>query len=96
MISCGINDLASQGAREETPVDVEKARQEAQELHDAGAKQWGTDGSKFSQVIAERSFQQLRAIFDEYAKVRSKMMFVNTILRSLSICMYLLESVPLL
>jgi len=61
-----------QGAREETPVDVEKARQEAQELHDAGAKQWGTDGSKFSQVIAERSFQQLRAIFDEYAKIAQR------------------------
>ena len=49
--------------------DMEKARQEAQELHDAGAKQWGTDESKFNQVIALRSFPQLRATFDEYAKV---------------------------
>ena len=35
-------DVTLQGNREETPADVEKARQEAQELHDAGAKQWGT------------------------------------------------------
>ena len=52
-------DVTLQGNREETPADVEKARQEAQELHDAGAKQWGTDESKFNQVIALKSFPQL-------------------------------------
>ena len=62
-------DVTLQGNCEETPADMEKARQEAQELHDAGAKQWGTDESKFSQVIVLRSFPQLRATFDEYAKV---------------------------
>ena len=66
---CLYIDVTLQGNREETPADVEKARQEAQELHDTGAKQWGTDESKFNQVIALRSFPQLRATFDEYAKV---------------------------
>ena len=68
-IVCFNIDVTLQGNREETPADVEKAHQEAQELHDAGAKQWGTDESKFNQVIALRSFPQLRATFDEYAKV---------------------------
>ena len=63
-------DVTLQGNREETLADPDKARQEAQELHDAGANQWGADDSKFHQVIALRSFPQLRAIFDEYAKVR--------------------------
>ena len=70
------HDLTSQGTREDddTPVEEEKARREAQELHDAGVKQWGTDGSKFNEFIALRSFPQLRATFDEYKKVRSKVM----------------------
>ena len=59
-----------QGNREETPADMEKARQEAQELFDAGEKQWGTDESKFNQILCYRSFPQLRATFDEYLKVR--------------------------
>ena len=59
-----------QGNREETPVDMEKACQEAQELFDAGEKQWGTEESKFTQILCYRSFPQLRATFDEYLKVR--------------------------
>ena len=68
------HDLTSQSAREDDddPVEEEKARHEAQELHDAGVKQWGADGSKFNEFIALRSFPQLRATFDEYKKVRSK------------------------
>ena len=63
--------LGGQGAREENArVDMEKARREAMELYQAGEKKWGTDESKFNQILAVRSFPQLRATFDEYVKVR--------------------------
>ena len=53
-------------------VDMAKATREAQELFQAGEKKWGTDESKFNQIIAVRSFPQLRATFDEYVKVSRK------------------------
>ena len=46
-----------------------KAQREAQELYQAGEKKWGTDESKFNQIIAVRSFPQLRATFDAYVRV---------------------------
>ena len=59
-----------QGARDESSsVDHEKAKREAQELYEAGEKHWGTDESKFNFIIASRSLPQLKATFEEYAKV---------------------------
>ena len=59
-----------QGAREEgAAVDMAKAQREARELYQAGEQRWGTDESKFNQIIAVRSHPQLRATFDEYVKV---------------------------
>ncbi len=51
-------------------MDVAKAEREAQALYQAGEKQWGTDESKFNQILAARSFPQLRATFEAYVKVR--------------------------
>lgn len=57
--------------QEELPVDREKARKEAEELHAAGEKKWGTDESKFNHILAMRSYDQLLATFEEYRKVSS-------------------------
>ena len=63
--------MSPQGEREETAtVDMAKATREANELYQAGEKKWGTDESKFNQILALRSFPQLRATFQEYSKVR--------------------------
>ncbi|RUS71639.1 hypothetical protein EGW08_020601, partial [Elysia chlorotica] len=43
-----------------------------QELYQAGEKRWGTDESKFNMVLASQSFPQLRAVFDEYAKIAQR------------------------
>lgn len=70
MCSSAVTLSRVQGAREEnSAVDMEKAKREAQELYRAGEQKWGTDESKFNQILAVRSFPQLRATFDEYVKV---------------------------
>jgi hypothetical protein len=53
-------------------VDRAKATQDAKALYEAGEARWGTDESKFNAVLASQSFEQLRAVFDEYEKVSRK------------------------
>ena len=73
-----------QGARDEgVPVDQAKAEKEAKDLHDAGEKRWGTDESRFNQVLALRSFQQLRATFDAYQRIAHRDI-VSSISREMS------------
>ncbi|CAF0825966.1 unnamed protein product [Adineta steineri] len=62
-----------QGNRPETTeVDVEKAKQDAQEIIDAGPAKFGTDEAKFNVLFCNRSDSQLRAIFNEFAKLTGK------------------------
>ena len=62
-----------QGARDAfVELDEAKAEKEAKDLYDAGEGQWGTDESRFNQVLALRSFPQLRATFDHYRKIAKR------------------------
>ena len=62
-----------QGKRPETTeVNVEEAKQDAQSLVEAGQAKFGTDESKFNTLFCDRSDSQLRAIFNEFAKITGK------------------------
>nr|AAH81392.1 Annexin A3a [Danio rerio] len=59
--------LLAEGARDESPsVNVDKAREDAQALYQAGEKKLGTDESKFIEILCKRSFPQLRQTILEY------------------------------
>lgn len=45
------------------------AKKDAEDLYRAGEKKLGTDESAFLRVMALRHFYQLRATFEEYARV---------------------------
>ncbi|CAF0830960.1 unnamed protein product [Adineta ricciae] len=62
-----------QGNRPETTeVNVEKAKEDAQALIDAGQAKFGTDEARFNVLFCDRSDPQLRAIFNEFAKLTGK------------------------
>ena len=73
-----------QGRRPDTTeVNVDQAKQDAQSLLDAGAAKFGTDESRFNVLFCDRSDSQLRAIFDEYAKLTGKSIGTRANLESL-------------
>ncbi|XP_037022613.2 annexin A13 [Artibeus jamaicensis] len=47
-------------------VDKDLAGRDAKELYDAGEGRWGTDELAFDEVLANRSYKQLRATFEAY------------------------------
>jgi len=62
-----------QGQRPETTeVNIEEIREDAQALIDAGSAKFKTDEAKFNILFCDRSDSQLRAIFNEFAKLNGK------------------------
>ncbi|GFO04273.1 Annexin [Plakobranchus ocellatus] len=61
--------MTAGGRQEHQAVDVNKARQDAQRLYQAGEKRWGTDENTFNMILASQSYEQCRAVFDEYIRV---------------------------
>lgn len=57
------------GRQENQPVDINKAKTDAQRLYQAGEKRWGTDENTFNMILASQSYEQCRAVFDEYGRI---------------------------
>ncbi|XP_068461469.1 annexin A3a [Clinocottus analis] len=65
--------VLAEGERDEnTTVDTEKAKADAKTLYDAGEKKWGTDESKFVDILCKRSIPQLRQTLVEYKNISGK------------------------
>jgi hypothetical protein len=54
----------------ESVIDRNQARQDADDLYRAGVGKWGTDEKTFNAIFSRRSYYQLRAMFEEYQKVK--------------------------
>jgi len=64
-----------QAARsEDEGVDDGLAVEDANALIEAGEACWGTDESRFNVILAQRSFNQLAATFDQYETISEKTM----------------------
>ncbi|KAI4820862.1 hypothetical protein KUCAC02_028829 [Chaenocephalus aceratus] len=64
---------AMEGKRDDnTAVDADKAKEDAKTLYDAGEKKWGTDETKFVDILCNRSIPQLRQTLVEYKNISGK------------------------
>jgi len=59
-------------ARDEANANFAMAPQLAQQLYKAGEGKTGTDESEFNRILASYSFPLLRAVFEEYKKIKGK------------------------
>ncbi|XP_071760360.1 annexin A3b isoform X2 [Centroberyx gerrardi] len=65
--------ILAEGKRDEsTNVDTAKAKADAKALYEAGEKKWGTDESKFIDILCHRSVPQLRQTLVEYKGMSKK------------------------
>lgn len=65
--------VLAEGKRDESKnVDAAKAKADAKILYEAGEKKWGTDESKFIDVLCHRSVPQLRQTLVEYKNLSGK------------------------
>ncbi|XP_074649159.1 uncharacterized protein LOC141904469 [Tubulanus polymorphus] len=67
----------------ESVIDRDLARKEAQQLFEAGEQKLGTDESIFVRIMTIRHFNQLRATFEEYARISGRDI-LNSVSREMS------------
>ncbi|XP_044737114.1 annexin B10 isoform X2 [Chrysoperla carnea] len=59
---------------DESEVNPEKAREQAEALYNAGEAKWGTDEEIFNKILAHESFAQLKLVFEQYKEVSGNTM----------------------
>ncbi|XP_053726782.1 annexin A3a [Synchiropus splendidus] len=65
--------ILAQAERDESGhLNTEQAMEDAQVLYEAGEKKWGTDESKFIEILCRRSVAQLRRTLLEYKNLSGK------------------------
>ncbi|XP_029459871.1 annexin A4 [Rhinatrema bivittatum] len=64
--------LSAGGRDQGTHVDDALAKQDAQDLFQAGEKKWGTDEGKFLLILCARNRNHLLKVFEEYHKIAKK------------------------
>ncbi|XP_033738018.1 annexin A4-like [Pecten maximus] len=60
--------LVTGGRDEDEDVNEYEAKADASELYEAGANAWGTEESKFNQILCRRHFNHLKRVFEIYAE----------------------------
>lgn len=64
-----MTSLSVGGRDESMQVDINQARNDANELKQAGVDKWGTDESTFNRILCTRNYAQLRLVAEEYQKM---------------------------